>query len=91
MLVNKAFIELLVPRHKIEYKLVNSLDVAERGGQYVQQCPLSSCLGLGAALRMSSTLRIISAASEAWTRTCLLTLKLSVMPSSDIQPISPSY
>ena len=35
-------------------------------------------------------LRIISAASLAWTSTCLLTLKLSVIPSSFMHPTLPS-
>ncbi len=45
---------------------------------------------LGADLRISSTLRIISAASAADNNTCLLTWKLSVMPNSTISPTHPS-
>lgn len=45
---------------------------------------------LGAALMMLSTLRIISAASEALSSTCRFTWKDSVMPSSAMLPTVPS-
>lgn len=46
---------------------------------------------LGAALIMSSTRRIISAASAALSRTCLLTWKLSVTPNAAMSPMVPSF
>lgn len=45
---------------------------------------------LGAALMTSSTLRIISAASEALSSTWRFTWKDSVMPSSTMSPMVPS-
>ena len=51
----------------------------------------SGILCLGADLTILSTLRIISAASAADIRTCLLTWNDSVIPNSTISAISPWF
>lgn len=54
-----------------------------------QQKPRSSLRCLGADLRMSSTRKIISAASDADSRTWRLTWNDSVMPMASMSPTVP--
>lgn len=74
-----------LPAHKQHANVVNShlRPIGVAGGAW-------RSTDLGAALMMLSTLRIISAASEALSSTWRFTWKDSVTPSADMSPTVPS-